>query len=177
MGVSRAGYNVDPEFAHEVRKSTGSASSLRRFAEDLSSGKELPIKMTDATMEPFIKVGDTMVFGPCNLENTRAGDFILVRAGSGVVPRRVIRRSMSSGEAVFITKGQKSKELDPPTRVAQALGRLVHLDRKGRRISARSLNRGLLDTLTDYGSRSVSDKLKAFFWSLVPRSLRPKDAL
>lgn len=171
--MATGSYSVDPEFAQIMNQTTGQASHLRRYMADLSAGKELRIKVTDRAMEPFIQPGDFMIFGASNLDNTKTGDIVLYRLRDGAVPRRVVRKTIQNGEAVLITKSDSRPELDPPVKVANVFGRLTRLERGGRRIRASSLNRGLIDTLTDYGTKSVATKLLSYLWVLVPSSMRP----
>lgn len=174
--MATGAYSVDPEFAQMLEETTGKASNFRSVTAELSSGKEVPIKVHDHSMAPVIVPGDLMVFGPSSLEATRAGDIVLYRLRDRAVARRVLRKTIKNGEAVFITKSLSSSQIDQPIRVASVMGRLLHVERKGKRIKARSLNRGIIDKLTDYGSKSVGAKLMSYLWILLPVSMRPDQA-
>lgn len=174
--MATGSYSVDPEFAHILNQTTGQATHLRRFMSDLSAGKEVRIKNSNRDMEPWIKFGDVMVFGPSNLDNTRPGDIVLYRLRESAVPRRVVRKTIVNGEAVLLTKADSRPELDPPVKVANVFGRLVSVERGTRTIKASSLTRGVVDVLTDYGSRSMGAKLVDFLLAFIPSSIRPKRA-
>ncbi|MBM3464254.1 MAG: hypothetical protein FJX76_19330 [Armatimonadetes bacterium] len=166
-------YKVDNEFTALMEESTGTASNLRRYMQQISEGKEVPIKATDHSMSPFVNPGDTMFFGPSNLENTKSGDIVLYRLRDRAVVRRVVRRALLNGEAVFMTKVLIGKEMDPPVRVASIFGKLLFLERKGRRVKANALNRGFMDFITEWGTKSPLQKLGEAVMVFVPMSLRP----
>lgn len=149
------------------------ADAMHRISETLSSGKEFSVRVTDHSLMPYIQPGDMMIFLATNYEKMRVGDFVLYRLTSGVpAVRRVIRKTLVDGHAVIITRSDVNLDEKDEVRAAQVIGRLAFLERHGKRIKGGSLNRGLLDWLTQYGTRHPLSRLGDLFFLLLPASRR-----
>jgi len=92
-------------------------------------------------MYPLIRDGDTIEAKPAVASNTRVGDVILFSVSSGqVFAHRVIKKQVTANEVVLLVKGDSKPQADHEVYPKQVLGKVVAIERNGRRIS---LDRGL----------------------------------
>ncbi len=164
------------QFINDLSRTSGVASSLEQCMKALASGEEVGIKASDSSMAPWIVPGDIMVFSTSNMEHVKAGDIVLYRSGGSAHARRVVRKTFLGHDIVLIIKADAQRKLDTPIKPPQISAVLKAVERKGRSIPARRLNRGILDWLTDYGTVSPLRKILGILFFFLPRSMRPGHA-
>jgi len=91
-----------------------------RWAERLSRGERIRIRVRGRSMLPFIPSGAELVVGPCPAGELARGDVAVVRTGAGVLVHRVD----SAGADSITTQGDARVRADGPFPVAAVLGRV-----------------------------------------------------
>jgi hypothetical protein len=141
-----------------LRKSN--ADSDRLFIETsielLRKGHHVKFRAPGDSMYPTICDGDVVTVIPIEGESITIGDIILYRHRSGVVAHRVIRiekrsshysprstptpqSSVLSPQHLYLLRGDAALVFDDPVSADQILGKVTHVERKGRRINPDSL--------------------------------------
>jgi signal peptidase len=104
-------------------------------AEILEGGSALRFRAHGASMRPFIRDGDVIEVQPVGAAPIRRGDVVLCRNGGGrVVAHRVIQVGQESGRVAVVTQGDALARPDRLIFQEQVLGRVVAVERGGRRI-------------------------------------------
>jgi hypothetical protein len=96
-------------------------------------------------MHPTIKEGETITVVPISSFDIKRGDILLYLVGRKVVAHRVVRIKREKSnfathskelnlQLVFILRGDASATSDDPVEVQQVLGKVVFVERRGRRI-------------------------------------------
>lgn len=146
-------YSVDPEFSEKLRLIT--SKPLRATASKLAAGQEVIIEAIDHTMAPTIWPADRMTFGFPDLSTLEYGDIVLFKRSDKLVVRRVTRKLVGEREDVFVTRADAGERSDVSVGATEILGRLLHLDRRGLRLTAAELKPNWLARLTDTLRRRV----------------------
>ncbi len=110
-----------------------------RFAtlasELLSAGHGLRFRARGCSMRPWIRDGDLVTVVPCPRRCIRRGEVILsCNDGGRVLVHRVVRVDQAGGRLVCITRGDALISADAPLREEQVWGRVVAVERDGKRI-------------------------------------------
>ncbi len=101
----------------------------------LGREKILRFKAKGASMSPFIKDGDILEITPVNGAEIRAGDVIFYRIGEKrMVAHRVIKKIIQNDKLFFLSKGDSNTGKGETVYSEQILGRVIAIERKGRRI-------------------------------------------
>lgn len=155
----------------------GSADALHRITDALASGKGCQVRVTDKTLLPYIQPGDLMFFVSTNFVKMGTGDFVMYRLGSGQpMVRRAISKCFIEGQATVITRSDVDHKDTDQVRAAQLMARLTHIERRGQKIKAWRLNRGLMDWVTQYGTRHPLSRVRDFFLAFLPVHSRKASA-
>ena len=86
-------------------------------------------------MRPTIRGGETVIAEPAAPGDIARGDIILFRRGTRLVAHRVMRIAAGEdGAPRFLTRGDAVAGPDLPAGAGDVLGRIVAVERKGRRI-------------------------------------------
>ena len=103
--------------------------------EVLGQGGSFRFRARGRSMMPFVRPGDVLLVEPVDPARLRTGEIILFhqRSTSHVV-HRLIRRVKRDGRLVFIAQGDNSAIADAPILAEQVLGRVVGIEREGRRL-------------------------------------------
>ncbi|MGE5138131.1 MAG: signal peptidase I [Rudaea sp.] len=92
----------------------------------LDKGVAVRFTVASGSMRPLLRPGDTIIVRAEPADRVRPGDVLLLRAPDGWLVHRLVDRRKSSGETVFITKGDNTPVADeewrPGTQVAVATG-------------------------------------------------------
>ena len=83
-------------------------------------------------MCPTIRDGEAVTVEPVRAGAVKRGDILLYRAERGVIAHRVVRIE-GEQSPVFTLRGDASETCDEPIEAAQILGRVVAVERGGRR--------------------------------------------
>jgi signal peptidase len=114
----------------------------------LQGGSGLRFRARGASMRPFIRDGDVLELQPLDGAPVRRGDVVLFREGAGrVVAHRVIHLRREDGRVVLRTRGDALACPDGFVSREQVLGRVVALERGGRRIGLDRTTQRLLGVL------------------------------
>jgi signal peptidase len=95
----------------------------------LTLGYSIRFQAPGRSMEPTIFHGETITAEPVEPSRVGRGDIILYRQGKGVIAHRVLRAHHS-----FITRGDALVVLDDPVKSSEVLGKVICVERAGRRI-------------------------------------------
>jgi hypothetical protein len=96
-------------------------------------------------MLPTIRDGDTLIVEPAAIGQVRVGDIVLYKSGTALIAHRVesIARK-SSAAASLRLRGDASESPDAPVLREQVIGRVVAVERGGRRIGLNDSPWGLI---------------------------------
>ena len=118
---------------------------LELSQEILEQGALLRFRAPGNSMHPFIENGDILVVEPSNGAQAHIGDVIFYRRpDGGLIAHRLIKIDMAGGSTILTTKGDSLDYFDPPLRLEQVLGRVIAVERDGRRLRLdSSLNKAM----------------------------------
>jgi hypothetical protein len=103
------------------------------LADLLASGHTVRFTAPGHSMHPVIRHGDVLLIEPASRPQSK-GDILLYSAGGGLVAHRLIGFIAGGEEPALVLKGDSAAAPDLPVRSAQVLGRVVAVERRGRRI-------------------------------------------
>ncbi|MBN1510513.1 MAG: S24/S26 family peptidase [Phycisphaerae bacterium] len=84
-----------------------------------------------ASMQPFVRDGDTLTVEPVTTAAPRPGDIVFLKSATGnILVHRVVRRAADR----VITRGDGSLLTDEPVPMSQVIGRVVVIQRGERTI-------------------------------------------
>ena len=103
--------------------------------EILAQGHALRFCARGGSMVPWISDGDTLTVVPKERADIRLGDVVFYRSAAGaIVVHRVVKRDVRGGREGFLVKGDWRPQADGWITGAQILGRVVSVERGGRRL-------------------------------------------
>ncbi|MDA2910073.1 hypothetical protein MYX04_03955 [Nitrospiraceae bacterium AH_259_D15_M11_P09] len=153
-----------------IRPQEGSERSPDVFsdvsAELLRRGARVRFRATGRSMQPTIHEGEAITVEPVAPAAVTRGDILLYRWERGVIAHRVIRIERKKGGAVtqssvlsphdsLILRGDASASCDCPVEPEQVLGKVVAVERAGRRIDLAGRRAKLKRTCRVWASRLV----------------------
>lgn len=99
----------------------------------LADGLEIRLKVTGASMRPFMKGGETVRVRRVPSQNLHIGDLVLYEDSSGslVLHRIIGRRPVTPGTLHFETKGDGLRAPDDPVEDRQIMGKVIAVERVG----------------------------------------------
>ena len=111
----------------------------------LRQGKNVRFRAPGLSMHPAIKEGEIITVVPISSLDIKRGDILLYLAGRKVVAHRVVsikrekgdpstQSSRLSPQQLFILRGDASATCDDPVEAQQILGKVVSVEKRGRRI-------------------------------------------
>ncbi len=135
-------------------------------AELLRRGARVRFRATGRSMQPTILEGEAVTVEPVAPAAVTRGDIVLYRWERGVIAHRVIHIESKKAEAVtqpsvlsppscFILRGDASLSCDTPVQPEQVIGKVVAVERGGRRIDLASRKAKLRRTCRVWASRLV----------------------
>jgi signal peptidase I len=86
------------------------------------------------SMMPVIERGDIVTVVPADAGNLRVGDVVLYQSGSIAVVHRMLMQYSRGGSTWLLTKGDAMPEADSPVEAGRLIGRVVSIERGGRRL-------------------------------------------
>ena len=105
-------------------------------------------------MQPTIKPNETILVNPVAPSAIEVGEIILYRWEEGVIAHRVVRIERERGDiARFILRGDASITCDAPVEASQILGKVVSVERTGRRIDLYGWRADMMRLTLVLGSR------------------------
>lgn len=101
----------------------------------LREGHPVRFRAPGWSMHPTIRNGEIITVAPLGRSPVRVGDVVLYRRGRAAIAHRVIRVRSASGRSVgFVLQGDAAPSCDRPIELAQVLGRVLAIERDGRRV-------------------------------------------
>jgi hypothetical protein len=101
----------------------------------LEQGNSVRFRPGGHSMSPAIRDGEAVTVAPVRASEVRRGDIILYHTERGLIAHRVLKLRGEIDARVFITRGDASTSCDAPVNASQVLGRLICVERNGRRLS------------------------------------------
>ena len=110
----------------------------------LRCGHSVRFHAEGQSMQPTIRAGEAITVAPVMPAQIKRGDIVLYRSARRVTAHRVVRikrnkrstqSSVLSPQSSFILRGDASNTYDEPVGAEQVLGRVVAVERAGRRIA------------------------------------------
>lgn len=102
----------------------------------LGVGRALRFRARGSSMWPLVRDGDILDVRPVGDTAIDVDDIVLYRSsGHGIVVHRVVGVRRLGREAILLIKGDSVKTADPQVEESQILGRVVGIERRGRRIA------------------------------------------
>jgi signal peptidase I len=137
-------------------------------AELLARGVTVRFRAAGRSMLPTLHDGDCLIVAPVSPREVAVGDVVLCEGRRGPVAHRVAAvEAAAGGRARFVLRGDASLENDPPIDEAHLRGRVVALERGGRRWPIASPPAAPLRWLRELARRSA---LSVFLRALAPRA-------
>jgi signal peptidase I len=110
-------------------------SMISLFAEILSEGNDLRIRVTGTSMSPCLRSGDIATIRNVPVGSLKIGDIILChRDKQTLMLHRLLKiqnRAPVSGVMTLYTKGDAVDRMDSPFQAAQYLGKAILIERIG----------------------------------------------
>lgn len=112
-------------------------------AECLKQGRAVRFRAAGRSMHPTIRENETVIVEPVSAPALAVGDIALFRSGEKLTAHRLIgidpEPAGAAGPAAacrlrFITRGDACSACDPPAGPEHLLGKVVAVEREGRRI-------------------------------------------
>lgn len=107
------------------------------IGELLGCGHSVRFRANGRSMYPTIKDGEEIVVKPVALSAVRVGDVVLYGSQRRVIAHRVVRIARTEQRTltpVLILRGDASDFPDAPIEVSRVLGKVVAVERDGRRV-------------------------------------------
>ena len=114
----------------------------------LSDGERVRLNVAGNSMAPLLHGGDAVWAEPVLPASLRRGDIIVVRREQELVTHRLV----AVGDGKWYTKGDNARHLDPPMTADAILGRVVAIERRGRRIELRGRRWAIVSRLLGFAS-------------------------
>jgi signal peptidase I len=102
------------------------------------SGKIVNFKITTGSMEPTIRVGDTVKVRHVKLTGIRPGDIAAFRNAENIVVHRIVRVIRSSGSLSFFQMGDQGG-ISQNVPADSIIGKVIAINRNGREIDVNSM--------------------------------------
>jgi hypothetical protein len=109
----------------------------------LKQGRTVRFRAPGRSMHPTIRENETLIVEPASIAALSVGDIVLFRSGEKLTAHRLIgidrepagsSRSAEEYRPTFITRGDACSVCDSPAGPEHLLGKVVAVERKGRRI-------------------------------------------
>ena len=100
----------------------------------LSQGSSLCFRGRGWSMYPTIRDGDFVEVRPTSITDLGVGDVILCNRAGCVIVHRLVARWQRNGRGMLITKGDAVPHLDPPLSAGDVVGKVVAIERDGKRV-------------------------------------------
>ncbi|MBW6465114.1 MAG: S24/S26 family peptidase [Brevefilum sp.] len=125
-----------------------SAAFTELSAEVLRSGWSIRFRAHGKSMTPLLRDGDLLLVQPVEHGSLRPGEIVLCSLSpSHVVVHRIIRHARQSDGDRFLVQGDQASTPDGWFNSDQIFGRLVEIERDGRRIQMVTLHIRFLDQI------------------------------
>jgi signal peptidase I len=86
------------------------------------------------SMVPLIRGGDIVTVVPADAANLHVGDIVIYHTGDLAIVHRMLYQYMRGGSTWLLTKGDALPVPDKPVHAGRVIGRVVSVERMGRRL-------------------------------------------
>jgi hypothetical protein len=102
----------------------------------LGAGRSMRFRARGSSMYPLVRDGDILDVRPIGDGGVGVDDIVLYRSSrNGIIVHRVVGVGERAERATLLVKGDSVGKTDPEVEGRQVLGRVVGIERRGRRIS------------------------------------------
>jgi signal peptidase I len=136
------------------------------------AGKQHLIPITGGSMLPFIQDGDRVQVS-YGYADVHRGDVVVFRQGGQLIAHRVLRVCRGEARPTFITKGDNSRNFDPPVSAEEIVGRVLAVKRGDHNMSLDTTAWRLLGWLIAIGTLAWA-KLYGWCRAIKQRLLGPQ---
>jgi signal peptidase len=118
-----------------VELNTVQANFQKISQELLDSGLTIRFLAHGQSMYPFIRDEDILIVKPLDDRPVNSGDIIFCSHVEGAfVAHRLIKTKKAQGSISLYTKGDSLRYYDPPVLPEKVLGRVIQIERRGKRL-------------------------------------------
>jgi len=100
--------------------------------------KSVKFKAHGGSMMPFIKPGDLVSVEPVLNEKLNVGDIVIFHSGELSIIHRMLFQYSRGGSTWLLTKGDSVDSPDAPVHSSRVLGKVVSIERNGRKLDLNS---------------------------------------
>ena len=102
----------------------------------LGAGHAIRFRASGSSMYPVVRDGDILDVWPVRCAEVDVGDIVLYRSsGHGIIAHRAVGIGGQGEKITLAVKGDSVKTADAQVQESQVLGRVVSIERRGRRIA------------------------------------------
>jgi signal peptidase I len=95
-------------------------------------------------MYPTIRDGEAVTVEPIEAREAKIGDIVLYQTERGVIAHRVVGiEDEENADRVLILRGDSLATCDAPVRAEQVLGRVIAVERRGRKVKLTGRRAGI----------------------------------
>lgn len=140
----------------------------RLAAEILASGRAIHFRARGVSMRPCIRDGDLLEIQAVQAKDIRSGDILLINpVQRQLLVHRVTRTHSHKGQPRFLLQGDAVLQPDGWLTPDQVLGRVISIDRNGRRLFLNTPSKHLSAILYS----SILNTFKSIYRKFKPSSL------
>lgn len=152
------------------------AALLAQVSEERKVATERRLRLGRETGDAAIPPGAWVHFKQATLHQAKPGGLVLIRQGSDLKVRRLVRTSLdSAGGMVMHLAPPSGGALDKPLPARHLLGEVNCLEHEGRTYVIQLAGGSpVMQWLTDYGTCAPGEKLSRVLLGLLPPALRPR---
>lgn len=143
--------------------------------DQLRAGRSFCFTMSTSSMRPALAPGDRVIVSAALPSELRPGDIVVRRLADAWIAHRLIRSYASDNEIYLITKGDDSLTADDAWEATQLVGKIIAVERPGRKKTARFARARRRASIIAFLSRcqlSASRIKPKFFRRVAVRILR-----
>lgn len=107
------------------------------IGDHLRAGRSFRFTVSTSSMQPALAPGDKVLISAVLPDELRPGDIVVRKSAHAHIAHRLIGSYKSGSEIHLITKGDNALTADDAWQAAQLVGKVVAMDRAGRKTSAR----------------------------------------
>jgi signal peptidase I len=107
----------------------------------LREGHGVRFRAHGGSMHPTIRDGALLTVAPAQPRELVAGDIVLYRTTRGVIAHRLVRVTGTAERPFYVCRGDSTRDDDAPVTAEAVIGRVVEIERAGRRRPARRFRR------------------------------------
>ena len=123
---------------------------------DLQIGDQIRFRVTSNSMQPLMKIGDSVVAEVITDSQVKRGDIIVIKRAQDFLTHRAI----SPEKDGWLTKGDSNAHTDPPIKNSDIIGQVIMVGQTGQTIDLRTRKwvyaNAILAKLGELETRAIS---------------------